>query len=188
VRKVGIAFLTAALLFTAACGGADDSKNGEGAEVGSANLTKEGWLEFAVPAGWESSDSAADDTWSVEGWTTAWMADLEDEEAGLLLVNGEYGPDGAAVAAGRLVSDTYFGGFPGFVSDGARWIEPEDEDGPRIRRVDFTYKSADDQTGSGVIWAVEDAKYRTTVAAVKGADLSESVITEIEESLDFDNA
>lgn|SRR5690625_2252540 len=183
VRKFGFVFIAAAVLFASACSG---SESGGSSGQEDAKMTTEGWLEIAIPDGWETSGTAADGTWSVEGWSSAWMADLEDEEAGLLLLNGEYGTDGAAMAASRIVSDTYFGAFPGFATDGASWIEPEKDGDPRIRRVNFVYDSEATGTGTGVIWALEDSqREKTAIAVIKGADLSESIISGIENSLDL---
>jgi len=141
-------------------------------------------VRLVVPQGWHKTDVDSDD-WSVEGWKQKWHADPADPEAGVLLVNGQYGEHGAGMAVSRLVSDTYFGAFPGFIPDGQDWIEPDVEDGPRIRLVEFNYENETNGKGKGVIWAIEDADFNTGVVMVRGSEIDADLITEIQDSIEF---
>jgi len=184
MRALGAVLITSMLIFAAACSNqADPSDDPSPIDEVPAAVT-DGHVRFLVPQDWHETAVDSDD-WSVEGWSQKWHADPAEPEAGILLVNGNYGEDGAAMAIARLVSDTYFGAFPGFIPDGEEWIEPEVEGGSRVRLVDFHYENEINGTGKGVIWAIEDADFNTGVVMMRGTEIDADLITEIRDSIEF---
>lgn len=132
--------------------------------------------ETFLPDGWQTTETTFGN-WAAEGWTETY-APAKDATQGVLLIHRAHSSDGAAMIAANLVSDTYFGNFPGFKNGSATWIEGK-QDHIRIRKVPFTYPD-----GEGIIYAIENTTtWDATALLIAGPKLDAQHVTKIEQTL-----